>query len=123
MKEDKSPAENSGFSLVEILIAMLTLALIMGGLANLFFSTQRLTTHHRYRVVAAELGRFFLDPLQMDVRQDQWGSNCLSSGAGCPGNEVVDGITYTPTYNTSDPLGGNLLRKVRLRIQWQEPSV
>jgi Tfp pilus assembly protein PilW len=120
MKEKNSPAENSGLSLVEILIAMLTFALIMGGLANLFFSTQRLATHHRYRVVAAELGRFFLDPLQMDVRQDQWGSNCLSSGAGCPGNEIVDGITYTPVYNTSGLMG---MRKVRLTVQWTEPSL
>ena len=73
----------------------------------------------------AELGRLFLAPLQMDVRQDQWvsGSNCLSSNGstGCPGAQIVDNITYTPNYNISN-LSGTTLKKVKVTINWTEPS-
>jgi len=120
MDKKNPPAKNSGFSLIEILVSMLIFALIMGGLANLFFSTKRLTSHQRYRLVAAELSRFYLDFLHKDVRQDEWDSNCLGSGAGCPGDQVVDGITYSPTFAFNDLLGG-MVRKVRLTIDWTEP--
>jgi prepilin-type N-terminal cleavage/methylation domain-containing protein len=120
MDKKNPPTKNSGLTLVEILVSMLIFALIMGGLANLFFATKRLTFHQRYRLVASELGRFYLDFLHKDVRQDEWGSNCLGSGAGCSGDEVVDGMTYSPTFVFNDLLGGRV-RKIRLTINWTEP--
>jgi hypothetical protein len=51
---------------------MLIFALIMGGLANLFVATKRHILHAHSRMVASELGRYFLDRLQLHVRQDTW---------------------------------------------------
>jgi len=127
MKINNPPTKTQGLSLIEILIAMLTFALIMGGFANLFFSTMNLTTHHRHRIVATEMARFFLDALQMDVRQDQWGSNCLSTD-GIDTNCVItsqtrDGITYTPEYDKSSGIFGTTLRRVILTVDWTEPTL
>ena len=72
MKDNKSPRKIAGLSLVEILVSMLVFSLVMSGLVNLFVSTRRITAHHRYRMTAAELGRYYLERLQMHVRQDWW---------------------------------------------------
>ena len=61
-----------GLSLVEILVSLVIMGLVMVGLVNIFISGKRWTLHSRSRITAGELGRYFLDPLQMDVRQDTW---------------------------------------------------
>lgn len=111
---------------MEIIISVIILAVIMAGVTNLFVSGKRWILHARMRMTGGELGRQFLDPWQMQVRQDEWATNCLgtSNGAGCI-NLVADmglwtdsnGITYTPTYEISQV--GNL-RKVRLTVTWNE---
>ena len=115
----------SGLTLVEIIVSVVILALVMAGLVNVYISTKRYILHSRARMTGGELGKAFLDPLQMDVRQDQWGNNCLSgNNSACPGAQSVGSptITYTPTY-TITPLGnGTNLTKVVLNITWNEPQ-
>jgi len=111
-----------GFTLLEILVSALILALVMTGMANIFLASRRYLMRTRSKIQAAELGRLFLAPLQMDVRQDQWGSNCLSAGTGCPGAQTINNIPYTPTYEISN-VAGTTLRKVKVTINWPtEPS-
>ncbi|MFH1457899.1 MAG: prepilin-type N-terminal cleavage/methylation domain-containing protein [Candidatus Omnitrophota bacterium] len=109
----------AGFTLIEILVSTVLISLVLVGLGNLFLGGKKWMQHRRYQITAGQIAKVFLDPLQMDVRQDQWGSNCLSSGIGCPGTQNVDGITYTPVYNISAV--GNL-RRVQLTISWSEPT-
>ena len=105
-------------------MAALILALVTTGLAYVFLAGKRQMLHTRSKIQAAELGRLFLAPLQMDVRQDQWGSNCLSSSTGCPAtpaNDVtIDGIRYKPTAVVSQNFSGTTLSKVKLTITWDE---
>lgn len=110
-----------GLTLLEILISTLILAITMTGLANLFFSAKRYILRSRSRMAAGELGKYFLDPLQMDIRQDKWGSNCLKGATGCPTAQTLNNITYTPAYELSD-VPGTTLRKAKVTISWQEPS-
>jgi prepilin-type N-terminal cleavage/methylation domain-containing protein len=108
-----------GLTLVEILVAMVILSLVLSGLVNIFVGGKRYVLRARSRMTASELGKYFLGPLQMQVRQDDWGSNCLSTspGTGCPGAEFINNITYTPVYNNSN-ISGTSLRKVRVTISW-----
>ncbi len=108
---------------MEIIVSMSIIFLILLGLANLFVAGKRHILHSRSRMVSAELGKVFLDPLQMQVRQDQWGSNCLSSNptAGCPRNATIDNMRYNATYRISD-LGLGQLRKVNLTVSWNETN-
>ena len=124
--KNKPARKLAGLSLVEVLVSMMIFALIAGGLSNLFVSTRAITLFHRHRIVAAELGRYFLDPLQMQVRQDQWGSNCLSTpgtNTNCNTAAVsIDGTDYTPEYVKSQ-IAGTEIRRLRLTIRWSEPSI
>jgi hypothetical protein len=92
-----------------------------------------------------ELGRVFLEPLQMHVRQDTWGNatNALTAGnyycddsatghtgrtllPGCPTSEsqrTLDGTPYIAEYNISDmqaEANTPELRRVVLSVRWQE---
>lgn len=101
------------------------MALVMTGLVNLFISGKRLILHSRSRMAAVELGKYFLDPLQMQVRQDQWGSNCLSQDgtSDCSmGTQAIGGITYTPSYERSAHPSLSNIRKVKLTLSWNEPA-
>lgn len=104
-------------SLVEVLVSVMILALIMGGMANVFMTGKRFIFHSRARMAGGELGKFFLDPLQMDVRGDTWGNNCLSAATGCPLAQTLSGIIYTPVYEFSN-VAGTSLRRVKVTISW-----
>lgn len=117
--------DKNGFTLVEIIIAALIMALITAGLANLFISGKRFILHSRSRMTAGELGRYFLDPLQMDVNQSKWGSNCLSTGtpANCS-DQTATGMDrdYNATYNVTPNSPITNLNKVIVNITWYEPT-
>jgi prepilin-type N-terminal cleavage/methylation domain-containing protein len=112
---------NKGLTLVEVLISTVLLALIMSGLANIFVAGKRHIMHSRYRMTSGELGSFDLEPLQAQVRQDQWASNCLGTGAGCAGTTDVDNMTYASNYSIT-PVTGTDLRRVVVTINWTEPT-
>ena len=115
-------SDKKGLSLLEIIISALIMSLLVTGLANLFISGKRLLLHNRAKMTGGELGRHFLDPLQMDVRQDQWGSNCLSGGGCAAASETVDNITYTSGYTVTNGAPIANLNKVKVNITWNEPS-
>jgi Tfp pilus assembly protein PilV len=114
-----------GLSFIEILVSAIIMALIMTGLANIFAASKRHILRSRSRITAAELSRHFLDLLHMDVRQDQWGSNCVSNNNFCSTwnttSVYIDGYTYTPAY-TSSAVGTSSARKIRLNITWNETT-
>lgn len=110
-------------TLLEVLIAVLILAITMANLVNLFVSGKRYILHARSRMTAAELSRSFLASLQMDVRQDSWGSNCVSADGvdtNCDTTpQTIDNIDYVPSY-TKDLVAGTGLRRVVTSITWTE---
>lgn len=115
-------------TLLEILIATVILALVVGGLANVFMVGKKYILHSRSRMSAGELAKTFLDPLQMQVREDQWSTNCLGTGtpANCPDQTV--GITqgldrdYTAKYTVTPNSPITNLSKVRIDITWPKAT-
>jgi Tfp pilus assembly protein PilV len=118
--------DKKGLSLIEILVSCVILALVLTGLVNIFIAGKRYILHSRSRMTASELGRYFLDPLQMQVRQDQWGNNCLSNPASCSnptiGRDQGLDWTYTAHYYSYQNNPINNLNKVRVDITWSEPA-
>lgn len=133
-----------GFTLLEILIAALIMVMVMAGLTYVFLAGKGHLAHTRSRIQAAELGRLFLAPLQMDVRQDTWDqspvdpapNNLLTAGNYKSTNNpfsdysgyttvswleepLMDNITYYPVYEISAVAGTNL-RKAKVTIAWDE---
>ena len=123
--------KRQAFSLIEIIVALFILSITMAGIANIFISAKRYSRHSQCRLQAANLGRWLLDSLYMNVRRDQWvGSdytNILSQGSKTLGDEWLGQpmISYTPTYSISptpnDPTAGKM-RKVKLTLNWVEPA-
>lgn len=131
--EKITPMNKKGLTLMEIIISIMILSVTLVSLSNLFVSAQRWFWHNRSQYASSELGRNFLDPLHMDVRQDTWGTggNILTPGVAPEVPITINGIVYTPDYTVTDvpvidPLTGIVvdnLRRVRLRVNWNEPNL
>lgn len=116
-----------GFTILELLISAMILALIVAGLVSIFVTGKRYAVHSTSRIQAAELGKYFADPLQIQVRQDTWTAvgNCLGTG-NCPAQTwTIGAIGYRADFtwtNVVSGIPGNTLRKVTTRITWTEPG-
>lgn len=132
---------NRGFSLVEIIVATIILSLTILGLLGVFVAGNNWVVHFRERSTSAELGKLFVDPLQMDVREDTWTSgvagNALTAGdtycdndAGhtqnknCPTQEqrTVNAKEFTTGYRITADSPAAKLRKVTTIIRWSEAA-
>jgi type II secretory pathway pseudopilin PulG len=125
-------------TLLEIVVATVIFASVMAGLMNIFVAAKRYIIHARSRMTGGELGKVFLTPLQMSVRQDTWddSNNPLATGTRycdsnathpqqpyCPyaSNRTFDRVVYDSQYEISD-IANTTLRKVVLRLNWNETS-
>ena len=115
--------KQNALTLMEILVSAVILSLIFLGLLNLFISGRRYLQHSQSRMGGGELGKYFIDPLQMYVRQSDWGSstNLLTSGVSTSVVYTINGLTYTAT-STVTAIGttGLELRRVKSNIVWTE---
>lgn len=123
-----------GFTLLEIIIATIILSLTVLGLMGVFLSGNSWVLHFRERATSAELGKLFVDPLQMDVRQDTWDSNELNVSADpVPRvNQTINNRIFTTTYTVADgkPASANYdpvlanteLRRVSMTVNWEEAA-
>ncbi|MCX5694521.1 MAG: prepilin-type N-terminal cleavage/methylation domain-containing protein [Candidatus Omnitrophica bacterium] len=137
-----------GFTLVEVIVAMVVFALVVVGLTSVFISGGKLIMHNRERMTSGQLGKLFIDSLQKDVRQDTWASGAASNGLtlgttycdddvghallqniNCPAasGRNINNRVFSATYVTVDgatdaALTGTDLRRVVTTITWTEPS-
>lgn len=126
--------KKSGFTLIEIVVSSVILSLVLAGLASTFITGITYSRHSQLRMTGGELGRLFLDPFQMAVRQSDWdqGSNLFYIPAAdnsrqWPGQaETLNGIDYTPSYTVSrvnDANGNDTgLRRLKAVVRWTEPE-
>lgn len=134
---------NKALTLIEVIVAAIILALLMLGLTNLFVSGKRYIMHARSRMTGGEIGRLFLEPLNMAVRQgdssstaaDGWGhannglmggvSYCGGAGApqraDCPTQRTLNNVTYDAVYTISSNSPISNLTRVKLDVNWTEP--
>lgn len=130
-----------GFTLLEVLVALVILSITMAGLVNLFFTGKWFIRHARMRMTAGELGKTFLEPLQsMFIRQDTWPVNpiggatasyyCGGTGSPqlpnppCPNltDRTFNNIEYIAQYDITTLVSAPNLRKVKLTMTWTEPG-
>ena len=126
-------ANKRALTLLENLISLVIVILIVTIIGKVFFWGREMLIFNRPKLTAAELARYYLSPLQMQVRQDQWDTNCLGTrnGSLCgappafPDPELQPGVVglimYTPVYTISE-VPGTTLRKVKVKVSWNEPE-
>jgi len=121
-----------GVTLVELIVSVLILALIMAGLANIFYTSRRYIVLNRSRIQAVEFSKTVLENLSSFVRQDSWNNPandlCINTSAGClPNNRNDYGtssfnyVTYNTSYNVSNVTNAPEIRKVKIKVNWTEP--
>ena len=111
--------KQNALTLIEILISTVVLALVFLGLLNLFMSGRKFLEHSQSRMGGGELGKIFIDPLQVQVRQSDW----VALGGTGTGNQLelnklvtyaqaLNGITYTATSTVYTVDSAGILRGV-----------
>lgn len=138
-----------GFTLLEIVISSIILAITSVGLAGICISGKKYIAHARARMAGGELGELFLNPLQSYVSQgersilafDGWDdvNNALRVTGGtlrycdsvvthtqqpfCPpqADRTLAGIEYSATYQITAHPSTDKIRKVVTTINWIEP--
>jgi prepilin-type N-terminal cleavage/methylation domain-containing protein len=112
----------NGLTLIEVLVSLIIISITMAGLVNIFVSARRHILHARTRMTGGELGKYFLDPLQMEVRQDTWDNNNLSAPLSYAGpSQTIERINYRPFYNVTN-VNDTTLRRVVVDILWNETT-
>jgi hypothetical protein len=125
-------------TLFEIIVATVIFALVMAGMVSVFVAGKRHVMHSRDRMTSSEMGKLFLDPLQLYVRQDTWGTagNALNEGTtycntsgiqnpACPSvasQRKVNSIDYTAQYDVTkvDASREDSPRRVIATVNWTE---
>ena len=118
--------KNRAFTLVEVLVALVILAITAAGLTSVFVSSSQWLSHGRALMGGIAVGKSFLDPLAQDVSQRNWnGGNCLTGGGGCPAPVVINNILYTPSAYATSPVGAvtpnwpyGRVRRVQVTVNW-----
>jgi prepilin-type N-terminal cleavage/methylation domain-containing protein len=113
--------KQTGFTLVEIMVATVILSLVILGMVSVFVAGKRHVISARDRMTGSEISKLFIDPLQMYVRQDTWGAagNALNSGTTSGPSVKIGSVDYTPQYDVSNTAG---LRRVKAQISWPDSS-
>ena len=117
--------DSSGFSLIEILVAMVLLVAVSGLAFSAFSSSAKV--QQTPNNVAANVSRGIIEQLREFVRANPVAGNPLAVGAYSTGSGLatsisLNGTTFSPTYNVvSVDINGDGIedyRKVDTRVQW-----
>lgn len=104
-----------GFTLIEIVMAVVILSVVMLGLVSVFVSAKKLIRHSRIRMTAAELGKLFLElPSWNDIQSKYYANQTKGIANGLDSN-------YVANY-TIEQLPANMTNIYRIKtvIYWTE---
>ncbi len=116
-----------GFSILEVLVALIIMGLALLGMFSVFIAGRRYTERSRRKLTSINIGRKVLESLKDDVRQDTWDTGNLSAGTGYTVDPSIlperfltywDGTVY---YDVSQ-VGTSNIRQASITVRWNEPS-
>ncbi|MEW5894138.1 MAG: prepilin-type N-terminal cleavage/methylation domain-containing protein [Candidatus Omnitrophota bacterium] len=112
---------NKGFTLIEIIISSLILAISITGLLSAIQSLNRPAAESFEEIQAAYLGQRLIENLKLSIDAKLWDeqNSLLKAGGSFQGPVTTrDGITYNTFYTvTDDPGQGG--RWVNVTIEWE----
>ena len=118
-----------GFTLIEVVVATLLLAILAAGVASAFWSAQHFLSRARHRVQAFNFAIGALDRLRSNYKyldgEMSVGSGYLASGIGCSIAGEMAAMAPLPTdftYNVTEPQV-NGYKQVTVKVDWNEPSL
>lgn len=123
-------ANKKAFTLTEIIVGTVILALVFGGLLAAFTAARMYVLRSNRRLIAANLCRSVLERLYKEVREDEWGDGSpyplaeggsgLSFGGLDPAIDTaeigdIEGETYTGSYDVN-AVAGQDYREVMVTV-------
>lgn len=121
----------SGFTLVEVMVAAVVLALLATGLFSVFASSRNLVSRSKRRLVAVEIARTEIETHKQHIREDRWNNPAYPAVFPADGNwracasaaYVYSGIAYNVDCRVDPGPTADSYRKVTVRVRWNEPSI
>lgn len=124
-----------GFTLVEILVSTLILALVVSGIMASFISSQRFISRSQRRLQATYFARQMFEQLREGVNAQDWANPLGTRLEVQPGVWRPCGIDLGTWDDLGSPFAGTCdymveqaplqgpqgYRQVQVRIRWQEP--
>ncbi len=113
--------KKKGFSLVEIMVALVILALLASGLFSVIVSGRYLVGRSRKRFQAIEIAKGEIERLKSFIRGD--------TNASVDANSTwttLDTTTYPPfsvRYKVEPAPGAYQYKKITCQVQWNETSI
>lgn len=116
--------KKQGFTLIEIIVSMIILALLASGFFSIMVSSRYLVMRSRMRLLATELASQQIERLKQYVRDDTWAvagnpldpTGIWNAIAGMP-------APYTGDYKVESGPPNTDYRKVTVRVRWNEPQI
>ena len=111
------------FTLTEVIVATVIVALVFGGLISSFMVVRRYVNRAHGRLTAVNLARTTFDNLYRDVRADTWDTGNLSAGnaVNLPNYNIDEGgiqVAYSNGGYLVSAVGGRDYRQVTINIDY-----
>ena len=119
--------KENGFTLLEIMVAMIVLAILAAGFFNTMVSSRYLVARSRKRFMGDEIARQEIENKRQFVRWDLWQLNNASnplnpSGSWTSWVAVVNNPGYESRFMVQNITGADC-RKITVQVKWNETGV
>ncbi len=129
-RSNLSPAQKAsvaGFTLIEIIVAVMILALLAAGLFSTIVSSRYLVWRSKKRLEAVEVARQEIESLRYLVRWDFWHLNNAGDPLWASGSWGAWDMTSHPPFRLRrriEPcLGGEDCRIVTVEVRWDVAKI
>jgi prepilin-type N-terminal cleavage/methylation domain-containing protein len=123
-----------GFTLVEIVVSMIILALLSAGVFSTAMSSRYLVNRSKRRVIAIELAKLAMEELQKNIGLGTPNYSLITAGSSTWFNVTgspftVNGMTYIvemrsgPSMIPTGGVGPPDYRPVTVRVRWNETTI
>jgi Tfp pilus assembly protein PilV len=116
----KNTMHRRSFSLMEVVVGAVIIALVFGGFTAVFINVRHYVFHANRRVVATNLSRETLNTLYVGVTADPNDPLAVRLAAGNHNvnNVNIDNINYNGTYIVAAGPGNSQYQQVTIRINY-----
>ena len=114
----------NGFTLLEIMVSSVILALLAAGIFSVLVSSRYLVTRSKTRVVAVEIARAEIERMKSLVDVDTFYTSGLFNDTGTW--RAWDSTTYPPysvRYRVDNGTGTATYRKVTVQVAWNDTTI
>jgi prepilin-type N-terminal cleavage/methylation domain-containing protein len=112
-----------GFTLVEIMVSLMILALLASGVFSVMVSMRHLVAHSKKRMGAIEVARRVIEDHRKYIRADTWDN--ITSPLNPSGSWSGYDYSYPPyRFRTRvDGVAGSDCRKIAVDVRWDEQAL